>query len=127
MHTLLIDDDDIGLFLTERLLKREDVFDKVTAFSSAEDALTFLQHAPDNELPRVVFLDLNMPVMDGWEFLDALRPQEARLQGRCLIYILTSSLAQSDTSRAQEFALVAGLLHKPIDSVQIQTVLATLA
>jgi len=126
MHTLLIDDDEIGVFLTERLLKREGFSDDVQAFSNAEQALDFLQHAPASELPRVIFLDLNMPVMDGWEFLDALRPQEARLQGNCRVYILTSSSAHTDTSRAQEFGLVAGLLHKPIDSAQIQAVLARL-
>ncbi|MBF9222878.1 response regulator [Hymenobacter ruricola] len=122
MHTLLIDDDAIGVFLTERLLKRESFSDNITSFGSAEEALNFLRQAPAEELPRVIFLDLNMPVMDGWEFLEALRPQEAQLHGRCRIYILTSSLAQSDTARVDEFGLVAGLIHKPIDSAQIQSV-----
>ena len=127
MHTLLIDDDTIGIFLTERLLKREAFSDKIGSFASAPEALTFLRQAEPEQLPRVIFLDLNMPVMDGWEFLEALGPLEEQLRGRCHIYILTSSLAQSDTDRAQEFDLVTGLIHKPIDDAQINAVRAQLA
>lgn len=126
MDTLLIDDDVIGIFLTERLLKREDFSTDINSFSNAEEALAFLEQAPSEEVPRVIFLDLNMPVMNGWEFLEALRPSEKHLLGRCRIYILTSSLAHSDTARVGEFALVAGLIHKPIDAAQIQVVRAQL-
>lgn len=122
MDILLIDDDSIGVFLTERLLKREDFAQSITSFSSAQDALTFLQTAEPNSLPQLIFLDLNMPMMDGWEFLDALKPQQDQLLGRCHVYILTSSLAHSDSSRIREFPLVAGLIHKPLDAPQIQKV-----
>jgi CheY-like chemotaxis protein len=127
MDTLLIDDDSIGLFLTERLLKREKFSEDIASFSGAEEALAFIRTVPEGDVPRVIFLDLNMPVMDGWEFLEALRPLEEQLRGRCCIFILTSSLAQSDTVRVHEFPLVTGLIHKPIDSVQIQAVRAQLA
>ncbi len=122
MNTLLIDDDTIGVFLTERLLQREGFADHVAAYPSAEEALSFLQHAGPSELPDIIFLDLNMPAMNGWEFLEALKPQESQLLGHCHIYILTSSLAHSDSERAREFPLVAGLIHKPLDSIQIQAV-----
>ncbi|MBD2723042.1 response regulator [Hymenobacter armeniacus] len=122
MHTLLIDDDLIGVFLTERLLRREAFSDDIVTLSTAHEALTFLQQAAPDELPRVVFLDLNMPMMNGWELLAALQPIADRLRGRCRFYILTSSLAQADTARVDEFALVAGLLRKPIDSEQIRLV-----
>ena len=118
----MIDDDSIGVFLTERLLKREGFTERIASFGSAEEALGFLSTAQPAELPQVIFLDLNMPVMGGWDFLDALKPQEAQLLGRCHIFILTSSLAHYDTSRIQEYPLVSGLIHKPLDSEQIQAV-----
>ncbi|MBD2769077.1 response regulator [Hymenobacter sp. BT664] len=122
MDVLLIDDDSIGVFLTERLLKREGFTKNIASYSSAEAALSFLQQAEPDHLPQVIFLDLNMPVMDGWDFLEALKPQEEQLLGRCFIYILTSSLAHSDAERIVDFPLVAGLIHKPLDSRQIQAV-----
>jgi CheY-like chemotaxis protein len=124
MDILLIDDDSIGVFLTERLLKREGFAENIASYPSAEEALAFLQHTETKHLPQIIFLDLNMPVMDGWDFLEALKPQEKQLLGRCHIYILTSSLAHSDANRIVEFPLVAGLIHKPLDSAQIQTVRA---
>ncbi len=127
MHTLLIDDDEIGVFLTERLLRREGFSDDIAALSSGAAALAFLQKASLEELPRVVFLDLNMPGMDGWELLEVLQPMQSRLRGRCHIYILTSSLAYADAARGQASGLVAGFLRKPIDRAQIQAVRAQLA
>ena len=122
MDTLLIDDDAIGVFLTERLLKRDGFSEDIAAFSGGRQALDYLRTAAPNEIPRVIFLDLNMPIMDGWEFLEALEPQKDGLLGRCYIYILTSSLANSDTERISQYPLVAGLIHKPLDSAQIQAV-----
>ncbi|MBC6699111.1 response regulator [Hymenobacter puniceus] len=125
MTTFLIDDDSLSNYLTETLLKMEDFSSNIRTFEAADEALAELVEQP--ELPRVVFLDLNMPVMNGWEFLDALAPYRGRLQGRCRIYILTSSLALSDLNRSRHYDLVAGLIHKPIDSGEIRAIQAELA
>lgn len=68
----------------------------------------------------MVFLGLNMPVMNGWEFLDALAPYEQELRGSCHIYILTSSLALADLEKSKRYNLVAGLIHKLLDSGEIR-------
>lgn len=70
----------------------------------------------------MVLLDLNMPVMNGWEFLDALVPYEQELRGSCHIYILTSSLALADLEKSKRYNLVAGLIHKLLDSGEIRTI-----
>ncbi|ALW83899.1 hypothetical protein AUC43_01525 [Hymenobacter sedentarius] len=125
MKTYLIDDDHLGIFLTEQLLRAEGFSNSICTFESAEAALQSLAQGED-EVPQVVFLDLNMPVMNGWEFLDALVPYEKKLRGNCHIYILTSSLALTDLEKSKHYALVVGLIHKPLDSKEIRAIQAQL-
>ncbi|MCB2407828.1 response regulator [Hymenobacter lucidus] len=122
MKTYLIDDDDLGVYLTEQLLRAEGFSNSICTFQSAKEALETLVNEKDRELPSVVFLDLNMPSMNGWQFLDALAPYEDELLGRCHIYILTSSLALADLEKSREYDLVSGLIHKPIDSEEIRAI-----
>ncbi|UOG74472.1 response regulator [Hymenobacter tibetensis] len=127
METLLIDDNSTSVFLTEMLLKREGFSDKIRSFLAAEEALTYLEQGLPVRVPEVIFLDLNMPVMDGWDFLEALKPHEGELSSRCRIYVLTSSLAPSDAARAKEYTLVSGLIHKPVDSQMLQVIRAEMS
>jgi CheY-like chemotaxis protein len=125
MRTVLIDDDATTVFLTTRLFQCEGLGEGLTAFLSPVEAVAFLQQqALSGTLPQVILLDLNMPVMSGWDVLEALQPLESQLRGHCTIYILTSSLALADTTRAHEYSLVAGVLHKPLDQAQIQAIQA---
>lgn len=123
MHTLLIDDDPITIFLTQRLLRHEGLSDTAASFQSATEALAFLlRQIPAGLVPQVILLDLNMPLVSGWDFLELLKRHEVQLQGRCIVYLLTSSMAPADEARAKTFPLVAGLLHKPLDKRQIQQI-----
>ena len=122
MKTYLIDDDHMAIFLARHLLQSEGFSTAISAFESAEAALAeLLAHGPE-ELPRVIFLDLNMPVMNGWQFLEALAPHAAMLRGRCTIYILTSSLALADLERSKRYQLVEGLIHKPLDRSELRAI-----
>lgn len=124
MIAFLIDDDTLGNYLTEMLLRLENFASQIRTFESAEEALGALVQS--KELPRVIFLDLNMPGMSGWDFLDALAPHRQRLLGQCAIYILTSSLALADMERSRTYDLVSGLIHKPIDQGEIRAIQAEL-
>jgi CheY-like chemotaxis protein len=101
MLTYLIDDDVIGLYLAEQVLRLEDFATDIHLFPTAEAALcSFVAHLP-TQVPQVIFLDLNMPLMDGWGFLQALESYLPMLQPQCRIYILTSSLILADTVPSQ--------------------------
>ena len=120
MLTYIIDDESISLFLTEQVLRQAGITSRIRPFAAAEEALHFLVSHLRTEVPDVILLDLNMPMMNGWEFLEALAPHVAVLAGRCHIYILTSSLALTDTDRAKDFALVRGIIHKPLHEDEVQ-------
>ena len=121
MKTYLIDDDHLAIYLTEQLLRAEGFSNCICTFRSAQEALEKLV-GKKQRVPRVVFLDLNMPMMNGWQFLDALAPYQEDLRDTCRIYILTSSLALKDLEKSRQYDLVAGLIHKPLDSGEIRAI-----
>lgn len=120
MLTYLIDDDPVSLFVAEQTLRLAGLMHPIIPFIAAQEAWACLQPRLVAEPPAFIFLDLNMPVMDGWAFLDVLAPHAATLQDRCHIYLLTSSLALADTARARGHALVQGVIHKPLDEDAIR-------
>ena len=123
MDFVLIDDEPITLFLTKQLFKHEGLSDKVIAFDDPEEALAFLQrHISSGQVPQVILLDLNMPLISGWDLLVALEPYNELLKAKCLIYLLTSSLDPSDIARAKEHPLVKELIHKPLNSDKINKI-----
>lgn len=123
MDILIVDDDPIGVYLAERIIKSEGLFSTVTSFQSPIEALAYLrQQIPDGRLPQVILLDLNMPLIYGWDILEALKPHSAQLQSKSSIYLLTSSFAVADLARAQEHPLIEALIRKPLDSLKIQEI-----
>jgi len=115
MKTLLIEDDPTAVFLTKRLFHHEGMPDELTAFLSPQKGLDFIRAQLAAGLPpEVILLDLNMPILNGWDVLAALEPLQEHLLGRCLVYILTSSLATTDLARAEAHPLVTGFIHKPL-------------
>jgi len=127
MLTYLIDDDPISLYLAEQVLLSEEISADIQLFGAAEDALHFLLPRLATAPPRLILLDLNMPLMDGWQFLDALAPHAAALRhSGCHLYILTSSLATADLAKVKQYDMVMAIIHKPIGESEVQAIKARL-
>ncbi|GEO04943.1 hypothetical protein AAE02nite_26070 [Adhaeribacter aerolatus] len=124
MKIFIIDDDEISIFFTERSLQMGGFEAQIQTFLSAQEALNKLRNTHLKDLPDIIFLDLNMPHVNGWEFLESFKQlsQEKALE-KCLIYILTSSLDISDIDKAYGNQLVKGYIHKPISLEDIQAII----
>lgn len=112
----IVDDDPIHQQITEIMLQRLSISETVSRYSDAQDALDHIRnnlHDP-LALPEIILLDLNMPVMDGWEFLEAFDTLRASLPRKIKVYVLTSSIDEKDRERVSRFTFVEGYLTKPL-------------
>ncbi|TGL41544.1 response regulator [Leptospira perdikensis] len=118
----LVEDDVITTFLIKTLMEKFSFADEIQGFQNGEDALNALLSGTVD--PDLLFLDLNMPIMDGWEFLNAINqhPKYAKLP----IYILTSSIDPTDKARSAEFQNVKGYLVKPLSLKDLQSINPTI-
>ncbi len=123
----IIDDDEVILYLT-RLLNKDLTFCKqMASFTSSEKALNSLKEAIDNnlQLPSLILIDLNMPVMNGWTFLDELSQLEA---GKNIpVFIFSSSINQDDFNKAKMYPIVKDYIIKPLTVTKISKILRTIA
>ncbi|GAB2842727.1 response regulator [Pseudoduganella ginsengisoli] len=108
---LLVEDDQVDIMTILRALKEIHVCNPVVSMENGEVALEWLSQ-PDNELPCIILLDLNMPIMNGIEFLRLVK-QDQRLR-RIPVVVLTTSEEQEDKVRSFDLG-VAGYMAKPVD------------
>lgn len=108
---VLVDDDPVVLFLHEILVKRGK-FDELTySFKDGKKALDFITENRE-KVPFLVLLDINMPVMNGWEFLDTLR--EDPIGEQVFVAIVSSSINSYDLEKAGNYVQVVEYLEKPV-------------
>lgn len=110
-HIFLIEDDPIHAFIAERILRKSAKVTKISTFANGKEAYEGLLSMDQNK-PDLVFLDINMPVWDGWQFLRAFQqhPEWSEIP----VYVLTSSTARHDRDVAESFGLGANYLVKPL-------------
>ncbi len=112
----LVDDDEIFQFLANEVIKSTDLVGKVKIFSNGSEAINFIESVKDSpdELPEVILLDLFMPVMDGWGFLEKYLQIKPSLKKKITIYIVTSSIDPQDVQKANSISEVSGFVIKPL-------------
>ncbi len=121
MKVFIVDDDPIYLMLIRKTISTVDPSVEVTEFADGQLALNRLieLRCYQEQLPDIIFLDLNMPVMDGWEFLKEYAYWKTLFKKDTRIYVVSSSISPSDVERARNFDIIVDFLVKPMDSETI--------
>ncbi len=116
--TLLIDDNRIDNLINKKILQNNQFAQDIEVFDSARLALIHLQQsvADFEDLPDVIFLDIKMPEMDGFEFLEEFEKLIENISEKCQVLMLSSSMDPYDTKRANENLTVKSLLNKPLSN-----------
>ena len=125
---LVVDDDDINLFLIKHLLKKSTQPVEAVTFTSPVEALKYI-NTSINESRKIdlILLDINMPQMTGWDLLNELRIREGSKLRESLIYMLSSSVHSTDSERAAQFPEVSGFIPKPVTLEFITEVFTAIA
>ncbi|MFT6147307.1 MAG: CheY-like chemotaxis protein [Myxococcota bacterium] len=123
---MLIDDEEADNFLHGLVLRESGTVNEVIDCSSAIDALVYLKR-PEGHKIDVIFLDINMPLMNGFEFLEEYAALPMPCRARAVVVMLTTSLRPEDQKRARERGLVADFLPKPLTAKNVERVFSALA
>ncbi|OEY73722.1 response regulator [Salegentibacter salarius] len=115
----IIDDDKIYVNLVKKIIEIKKLSKNLLIFKNGKEALDhfklILENATEDVLPDIIFLDINMPVMDGWEFLNEFIKIKNNFEKKITLYVVSSSIDPRDLERAKSFNLVTDYLIKPIE------------
>ena len=124
----LVDDDDVFVFLTKRMLEKYKLVDLIKIFDNGYDALVYINENLNNieALPDIILLDLSMPIMDGWQFLQEYVKINPKIGKKITIYICSSSISPDDVTRAKTINEVSDFIIKPVTKEKLMEMLKNL-
>ena len=117
LHFIVIDDSKLDCFIAEKVIKSTGKSESIKAFLQAKEALEYISTAPvDDQANTIVFVDIQMPVMNGFEFIEAFEKLPSQLTAHYSIYVISSTINENDLSRVHNYACVKKFLNKPLTS-----------
>ena len=121
----IIDDDPIFIYGTKRIMKEVDFCEDVFVYNNGQEAIEGLTNLGENgnALPTVIFLDLNMPIMNGWEFLDLFTKLTSKTILGVRVYIISSSIDPRDLEKVKDYDFVHSYILKPITHDDLKNVM----
>ncbi len=114
-RVVIIDDDDIFLFLSSKALENIGLTEEIKSFTDSKTGLEYLENLTDSKsYPTIMMVDINMPRLDGWAIVEGLEKGNPKLAESCKIFILSSSVDVKDKQKALSYRSVSGFIIKPL-------------
>lgn len=126
----MVDDDEGTNFLNRMMIEKAEVAEHIQTVYNGKEAIEYLTNSGkyiknDNSFPQpmLILLDINMPVMDGWEFMEAYHRLDKNQKGKIIIVMLTTSFNPDDRSRSEQFSEISGFRNKPLSIEMVQEIM----
>ncbi|WP_289046507.1 response regulator [uncultured Olleya sp.] len=125
LNICIVDDDEIYKFTVVKILKSIGFDKNIMAFSDGDEAFNFITNNLENvkALPDVILLDINMPIMDGFQFMDEFVKINPRVGKKITIYMVSSSVDAKDVKKAASISEISDYIIKPIKRGELQNIL----
>ncbi len=122
----IIDDDSVYVSLITKIIRMKKLAKNLLVFSNGKEALDYFKaiitNLDEEKIPEVIFLDINMPVMDGWEFVQEFAKVKNEVNKDITLYMVSSSIDPRDIKKAHELKGITDYLLKPLKIEDIQSV-----
>ncbi|PKG41063.1 response regulator [Psychroflexus sp. MES1-P1E] len=113
LKVLNVDDDKMVLFIYEKMMGHADFSSHPKSFSNGYETLDYISEYKNEDTKFLIFLDVNMPNLDGWQFMDKLK--SIGLTNYCHVLVVTSSIDLSDKEKSETYPVVIDFIEKPIN------------
>lgn len=120
---MLIDDNKVDNFFHQRVIKKYDASIQVIIKESGEEALAYLTGSREED-PDIIFLDINMPGMNGWEFIEAYKKLDSEIHNSNIVVMLTTSGNPDDQSIASTYGMISEFRTKPLTIPMLEEVIS---
>jgi CheY-like chemotaxis protein len=125
IHFIVIDDSKLDCFIADRILKNTGKVESVKAFIQATEAIDYISNSKvDNDVRTIILVDIQMPVMDGYEFLEAFQALNKTITDHYTVYLVNSSVNERDLKKIWTyFPLIKMFFTKPLTAKSLEEIL----